>query len=67
MTTKQIGIFLKQARENRGYSRNKLGKYADLHHQTVIAIEEGMEGYHIKNLIAYCDAVRVKIKFESEF
>jgi len=64
MTTKKIAVFLKQARENMGYSRNRVGELSELHPDTVRAIESGENGYNIKALIAYCDVVKVKISFE---
>lgn len=61
---KKIGESLRIIREKKKVSKNKLSQRGELSMAQVIKIESG-EGYNIKALIRYCNALNLSIKIHS--
>ena len=66
MTLKEISIFLKQAREAKGYSFYKMRSLTGLHYDSIKAIESGIEGYNEEYRRRVADIQPIIDRYNSE-
>lgn len=57
-----VGFKIRQIREDRGISQEKLAELADLHRAYIGQIERGEKNIGIRNLEKIAKALKVKIK-----
>jgi len=59
---KEVGFRIREVRQERGYSQEKLAELADLHRAYIGQIERGEKNIGLKNLEKIAKALGVNIK-----
>jgi transcriptional regulator with XRE-family HTH domain len=63
MTKEQIGKFIKEQREAKGWLQRELADKAGVRRQTVLDIENASLGYSIDKLVSVLNALGVALSF----